>query len=91
MSDTMFLVPKPGTQVRDPVTAEPLPESGAAKPRTAYWFRRLRDGDVQEAQVSRAQGGAGATDVQEAVVAPQESAPKRVAADAPAKNKQTKE
>ncbi len=32
--------------VRDPVTMQPLGADGAEVPRTAYWLRRLRDGDV---------------------------------------------
>lgn len=48
MSDKFFLIPKAGLVVRDPDNAQPLPPEGAEKPQTAYWFRRLMDGDVQE-------------------------------------------
>lgn len=32
--------------VRDPTTGKPLADKGEKKPRTSYWIRRLRDGDV---------------------------------------------
>ncbi len=48
MSETFYLIPKPGTVVRDPVTAAVLPPEGAEKPKTGYWLRRLLDGDVTE-------------------------------------------
>lgn len=34
--------------VRDPVTFIPLKADGENKPRSQYWLRRLRDGDVIE-------------------------------------------
>lgn len=49
MSQTLHIKPAAGLIVRDPATAEPLPETGAEKPRSRYWLRRLRDGDVREA------------------------------------------
>ncbi|WP_409977730.1 DUF2635 domain-containing protein [Bradyrhizobium sp. SZCCHNPS10062] len=36
--------------VRDPSTQAPLAASGEWKARSQYWTRRLRDGDVIEAQ-----------------------------------------
>ncbi|MGJ4971022.1 DUF2635 domain-containing protein [Bradyrhizobium sp. HKCCYLRH1073] len=36
--------------VRDPQTGVPLAASGEWKARSPYWVRRLRDGDVVEAQ-----------------------------------------
>lgn len=48
MREKLFLIPKPGVEVTDPITNAPLPVEGAEKPRTAYWFRRLRDGDVTQ-------------------------------------------
>ncbi|PIW30413.1 MAG: hypothetical protein COW30_02575 [Rhodospirillales bacterium CG15_BIG_FIL_POST_REV_8_21_14_020_66_15] len=36
----------PGLVVRDPVTAEALPENGKSVQLTSYWRRRMRDGDV---------------------------------------------
>lgn len=38
-------------RVPDPESADPravLPAGGAEKPRTAYWLRRVRDGDAIE-------------------------------------------
>lgn len=43
-----YLIPAEGKRVRDPVTGQVLPAAGATKPRSAYWFRRLRDKDVSE-------------------------------------------
>lgn len=48
MSETFYLIPKPGRQVRDPVSAAPLPPDGAEKPKTGYWLRRVLEGDVTE-------------------------------------------
>ena len=45
----MFVKPASGFTVRDPVHKRALPETGATVPDTAYWSRRLRDGDVVEA------------------------------------------
>jgi hypothetical protein len=42
--------------VRDPNTKKPLDATGEWKPHTAFWTRRLRDGDVRdetEAQLAR--------------------------------------
>ena len=44
--ENFFLTPKEGRNVRDPLTGKALPEQGASKPKTAYWIRRVRDGDV---------------------------------------------
>lgn len=46
----MFVQPKQGLQVRDPVSYQPLPPEGAEVPRDSYWLRRLRSGDVVEAK-----------------------------------------
>lgn len=52
----LFVKPAPGLRVRNPErNGELLPADGASVPRNSYWLRRLRDGDVQEAQVPRAQ------------------------------------
>ncbi|PNQ94971.1 DUF2635 domain-containing protein (plasmid) [Azospirillum argentinense] len=45
----MYVKPKPGALVRDPVTRQPLPETGAEVPEDQYWMRRLADGDVERA------------------------------------------
>lgn len=42
----MFVKPKDGISVRDPVKGSPLPAEGAEVPDTIFWRRRLRDGDV---------------------------------------------
>ena len=43
----MFVKPHEGYVVRDPNSLRPLPPEGANVPDTAYWFQRLRDGDVE--------------------------------------------
>lgn len=48
MNDSLFLIPKAGRLVRDPVTSKPLAPEGEAKPKTGYWLRRIMDGDVTE-------------------------------------------
>lgn len=45
--ENFFLTPKDGRNVRDPLTGKALPAQGASKPKTAYWIRRVRDGDVE--------------------------------------------
>ena len=40
--------------VRDPDTGRPLDAAGEVKHKTAYWLRRLRDGDVQIATPPKA-------------------------------------
>lgn len=42
----MKIKPKEGYVVRDPQSHRPLKAEGEDKPRTQYWLRRLRDGDV---------------------------------------------
>jgi len=48
MSNDLFLIPRDGLTVRDPKTREPLRAEGERKPRSSYWLRRLKDGDVVE-------------------------------------------
>lgn len=43
----MFVKPKTGLKVRDPITRGFLPEAGAEVPASLYWTRRVRDGDVE--------------------------------------------
>lgn len=43
----MFLKPKPGLVVRDPVTKFPLPAEGREVQPTSYWMRRVAAGDVE--------------------------------------------
>lgn len=46
MSKTLTVQPAPGYMVRDPLTKEPLPATGAAVPDNSFWRRRLREGSV---------------------------------------------
>ncbi|EHL97708.1 phage FluMu protein gp38 family protein [Acetobacteraceae bacterium AT-5844] len=39
--------PAPGKSVRDPELRDLLPAGGRMVPRSAYWLRRLADGDVE--------------------------------------------
>lgn len=43
---TMTLYPVPGRLVRHPETGEPVPAFGVTVPRSTYWLRRLREGDL---------------------------------------------
>lgn len=54
MSAFITVKPALGMRVLDPVTRKPLPEAGAEVPRSVYWLRRLRDGDVTEAPAQSA-------------------------------------
>lgn len=45
----MYVKPAPGLAVRDPELRDLLPAEGREVPASAYWLRRLRDGDVVEA------------------------------------------
>jgi hypothetical protein len=49
MSERLFVKPAPGLTVRDPITLKPLPAEGAEVPADSYWLRRLKAGDVIEA------------------------------------------
>ena len=52
----MYIKPRDAALiVRDPLTAEPLPATGQAKPDNSYWQRRLREGDVIKATPPRSQ------------------------------------
>lgn len=53
MAIKAHLIPKRGLTVRDPLTAQALPEAGAEMTLTPYWLRRLADGDVREAQTAK--------------------------------------
>lgn len=46
----------PEVKVRNPQTGEHIPAKGISAPRTSFWIRRLRDGDVIEAQAPAAKG-----------------------------------
>lgn len=45
---SMFVVPAAGLTVLDPDTRKPLDAAGGYVPRTTYWLRRVREGDVVE-------------------------------------------
>jgi len=45
---TFFVRPKKGLRMADPKTGDYLPESGMLMPRSGFWLRRLKDGDVIE-------------------------------------------
>jgi hypothetical protein len=42
----MFVIPKEGLTVRDPITKRALPATGREVGESFYWHRRLRDGDI---------------------------------------------
>lgn len=42
----MFVKPKEGVNVRDPITKLHIPASGAEVPENTYWVRRVESGDV---------------------------------------------
>lgn len=44
----MFIKPSEGVVLRDPATNRVVPATGAHVPDSAFWLRRLRDGDVVE-------------------------------------------
>lgn len=46
----MFVKPTDGRLVRCPVKGTLLPASGENVPDSAFWYRRLKDGDVVQAQ-----------------------------------------
>lgn len=46
----MFVKPVEGRAVRDPFTHAPVPPGGRHVEASAYWLRRLRDGDVEQAE-----------------------------------------
>lgn len=53
----MFVKPAPGLRIVDPLSRLPLPAAGKEVPASTYWLRRLRQGDVIEAdQISDSKG-----------------------------------
>jgi hypothetical protein len=56
MAEPLFVKPREGLTVPDPQTRQPLPAEGKTVPRTGYWARRLRCGDVVEAAPGRGKG-----------------------------------
>lgn len=47
----MFVKPKAGLKVRDPITRQWLPDEGGEVPEDQFWTRRLLCGDVVRAQI----------------------------------------
>lgn len=45
----MYVVPKQGYIVRDPVSMVPLPPHGRRVAESQYWHQRIAQGDVTEA------------------------------------------
>lgn len=46
--DRVFIKPRKGLRVKDPVTMEPLPETGKkVSADLIYWKRRIKAGDVE--------------------------------------------
>ncbi|KAF1003341.1 MAG: hypothetical protein GAK28_04780 [Luteibacter sp.] len=46
----MYVKAAPGMKIRDPDLKDLLPDEGRDVPSSDYWHRRLRDGDVVEAE-----------------------------------------
>lgn len=46
--DTFFIKPAEGLRIADPKTGDYLPAGGMLMPRSGFWIRRLKDGDVIE-------------------------------------------
>ena len=46
--ETFFIRPAKGLRIADPKSGEYLPEKGAVMPRSGFWLRRLKEGDVTE-------------------------------------------
>lgn len=41
-----LVIPKKGVKVRDEISGQHLPETGAARVITSYYDRRIKDGDL---------------------------------------------
>lgn len=50
----MFVKPAEGLSIRDPDLKDLLPTTGREVPESGYWLRRMRDGDVVDASVTKA-------------------------------------
>ncbi len=51
--DEIFIKPVQNAKVRDPHTTQHLLPDGEYKPRTTFWLRRIKDGDVVIAKPSK--------------------------------------
>lgn len=45
---SFFIRPSSGLRIADPKTGEYLPDEGMLMPRSGFWLRRLKEGDVIE-------------------------------------------
>lgn len=54
LTNSFYLIPNGDARPRDPLTGKPLDPKGETKPRSSYWLRRLRDGDVTEGKAPKA-------------------------------------
>ena len=52
----MFIKPKKGLLIRNPMTQAILPETGSEVRETTFWLRRLQAGDVLRAKQSSTKG-----------------------------------
>jgi hypothetical protein len=43
----MFIKPKPGVLVRDPISKQLLPPEGRNVEQSGFWLRRIREGGVE--------------------------------------------
>lgn len=53
----MFVKPVEGRQVPDPEKGGVLPSDGRVVEPTAYWLRRVADGDVEQVETKDAKKG----------------------------------
>ena len=51
--DKIFIKAVNGRSIRDPDTKELLSESGELKPRTGFWLKRIKQGDVVESKAPK--------------------------------------
>lgn len=47
MNELVLIVPVNGAKVRDPETKEYLKKEGEVKPKSLYYLRRAKEGDVE--------------------------------------------
>lgn len=43
----MFIKPKPGVVLRDPISKQVLPAEGRNVPSSGFWLRRIAEGSVE--------------------------------------------
>ncbi len=51
----MFVVPKIGSLIPDPLLQDYLPAQGREVEKSNYWLRRIKDGDVTEVAKNKSQ------------------------------------